>query len=99
VSIESAADRSSFLDVDEFGSLATIGAGTIYETTANGIFDNEFIEAVSVDSLTPTFQCRTADVANIQKGFNLTVNSTDYTIAREPQQDGTGLTLLILEKT
>ncbi len=95
--LETDAERADFFDTNDDGVTATIGAGTIYETTANGIFDNEYIEAVSVSSLTPTFHCRTSDLTNITIDFKLTVNSTDYKI-RDIQQDGTGMTLLILEK-
>ena len=97
MSTESAADRLSFLDSDEFADAAIVGTGTRYQTTINGLFDNEYIEAVSMNSLTPTFLCRTSDLTNIKKGYKLTVNSTDYEIV-DPQQDGTGMTLLILGK-
>lgn len=97
MSTESATDRASFFDTDEFADAAVLGAGTRNQTSVNGLFDNEYIESVSVSSLTPTFLCRTSDLTNIKTGYKLTVNDTDYVI-RDPQQDGTGLTLLILEK-
>lgn len=97
MSTESATDRASFFDTDEFADAAVLGAGTRNQTSVNGLFDNEYIESVSMSSLTPTFLCRTSDLTSIKINNVLTVNSTDYKI-RDIQQDGTGMTLLILEK-
>ena len=45
----------------------------------------------------PRFLCRTADVASAADGDAITINSTAYTI-RMADEDGTGMSQLILEK-
>lgn len=90
-------DLDKFLNTSQFAKTAVIGSGTRNQVSINGIFENEYIESVDVNSLTPTFLCKTSDLTNIKVGNNLTVDNTDYKI-RDPQQDGTGLTLLVLEK-
>lgn len=96
MAVENAADRAIFLAVDDFGTAASYGGGTV-----NGIFDNDFIEVetgagVGVALQQPRFQCRTADVPTAAEGDSITINSIAYTI-RIVQDDGTGMTVLVLE--
>jgi hypothetical protein len=45
----------------------------------------------------PRFHCRTADVSSAAEGDALVVGGVNYTI-RIVQDDGTGMTMLVLEK-
>ena len=97
MAVESADDRAIFVGTDDFGVAATFGAATV-----NGIFDNEFVEVdagggVGFALQQPRFVCRTADVSTAAEGDTITINATDYTI-RIVQDDGTGMTTLVLEK-
>ena len=97
MAVESADDRAIFVGTDDFGVSATFGAATV-----NGIFDNEFVEVdagggVGFALQQPRFVCRTADVSAAAEGDTITINATGYTI-RIVQDDGTGMTTLVLEK-
>ena len=100
MAIESAADRAAFFDTDEFGSAATWTPAGGSATTVNGVFDSEYqevaISQVGVALSQPRFVCRTADVSGAAEGDTLSVGATSYTI-RVVQDDGTGITTLVLE--
>ena len=96
MAVESAADRAIFFDVDDFGVAATFSGSTV-----NGIFDNDFIEVetgagVGIALQQPRFLCRTADISAAVEGDTITISGTAYTI-RIVQDDGTGITTLVLE--
>ena len=94
--VESAADRLSFLDVDEFGVSATYDGAT----AIIGIFDNDFLQVlggeIGVESSGPQFLCRTADVSSVVHGKTLLIGSTTYTV-KGVEPDGTGMTTLMLQ--
>ena len=97
MAVETADDRAIFIGVDDFGVAATYSGGTI-----NGIFDNDFVEVdagggVGFALQQPRFGCRTADVSTAAEGDTITINAVDYTM-RIVQDDGTGMTTLVLEK-
>ena len=107
MSIESASDLATFLNVDEFATLAIWRpmATGIDSDPIPGVFGNPFIpaslgEAPDADSQ-PTFLCRSADVpaaaAGGDAGDTLTIAATTYRVA-ELQPDGTGMTFVVLAK-
>ena len=101
MAVESAADRAIFFDVDDFGAAATYTPDGGAASTVNGIFDNDFIEVdagggVGVALQQPRFQCRTADVSSAAEGDAIVISSVNYTV-RIVQDDGTGMTTLVLE--
>jgi len=101
MAVESADDRAIFVGIDDFGVAATYTPSGGAGITVNGIFDNDFIEVetgagVGVALQQPRFQCRTADVASAAEGDALVINAVNYTI-RIVQDDGTGMTVLVLE--
>ena len=101
MAVESAADRAIFFDVDDFGTAATYTPDGGSASTVNGIFDNDFIEVdagggVGVALQQPRFQCRTADVASAAEGDAIVISAVNYTV-RIVQDDGTGMTVLVLE--
>lgn len=102
MAVESATDRAVFVDVDDFGTAATYTPSGGSAATVNGIFDNEFIEVdagggVGVALNQPRFHCRTADVSSAAEGDAITIGGVAHTV-RIVQDDGTGMTVLILER-
>jgi len=102
MAVESAADRAIFVGVDDFGVAATYTPTGGSASTVNGIFDNDIIEVdaggnVPMAVRQPRFLCRTNDVSDAVEGDALVVNATNYTI-RVVDHDGTGMTVLALEK-
>lgn len=102
MAVESATDRAVFVDTDDFGVAATYTPSGGVAATVNGIFDNDFIEVdagggVGVALQQPRFHCRTADVSTAAEGDAITINSVAHTV-RIVQDDGTGMTMLVLEK-
>jgi hypothetical protein len=87
-------DFSAFFNTAEHAVEATYNANPV-----NGIFENQYVEIEGVGSTNPTFLCAEADVAGIVNGDTITINSVDYVVVGPPQNDGTGLTLLILRLT
>lgn len=91
-------DLSEFFDTTHgFGVTATYNGAT----PINGIFDAAYFEPEAgfggIQLSQPVFLCRTADVPSATHGQTLVVNSVNYQIVGvEP--DGTGMTLLKLEK-
>ena len=63
-----------------------------------GLFEHQYVEVLGTESMTPTFSCRTTALPTDTHDYKLTYDSITYTVAR-PEPDGTGMTLLILEKT
>jgi len=102
MAVESADDRAVFIDVDDFGSAGTFTPSGGSASTVNGIFDNDFIEVdagggIGVALQQPRFHCRTADVSSAADRDAIVVGEVQYTI-RILQDDGTGMTMLVLEK-
>jgi len=77
-----------------FGQDCTIAGGTIV-----GIFDSQYDRALGiVDSSTPVLTIKTSDWSSVSRGASVTVASVAYTVTGiEP--DGTGITLLRLQRT
>ena len=105
--VESEADRLSFLNVAEFGSVVTLFPNTVNEVTISGIFDNEHYEVDNglsvVSSSEPQLQVRTSDVSGVGQDDALNVTdqvngvTSSYTVA-DIQDDGTGITILRLHR-
>lgn len=86
-------ELSAFFDTtDGFAVAATVGAATV-----NGIFDKAYFESINVQGDQPMFLCASADVASVVHGTAVTISAVNYKVVGvEP--DGTGMTLLRLEK-
>ena len=87
-------DLTPFFQTSDFGTAATWSVGP---ATVNGIFDQEYLQTLGVDSANPVFVCRAADVSGVAKGQTLTVNSVGYSIVGI-HPDGTGVVALELRK-
>ncbi|MDJ0513081.1 MAG: hypothetical protein QNJ62_06525 [Methyloceanibacter sp.] len=102
--VESAADRAAFLNPEEFGETATwTRVGSHPPASIEGVFTNEFrreLDEVTdggIGSPVPVFIVSSADVTLAGPGDRLEISSVLYRIA-EVEPDGTGMTILWLEK-
>ena len=85
-------DLSVFFDTDEFADSVTYNGVAIA-----GIFDNAYFEGQGIQSAQPVFTCPTASVPDAKHGDVLIRAGITYKVVGvEP--DGTGITLLRLEK-
>ena len=89
--VESSDDRLALLA--DFGVDAEIGGRVIV-----GILDNQFEDANGMMVQVPVLTVRTADIEQYDRGENIYIEDTQYTIA-EHHVDGLGLTNVILQKT
>ncbi len=94
MAIESAADRLTFLDTDDFGTSATIDSVVV-----SGIFERGYVESGNISGYRPTFLARTDDakVAAIAVNDTVTISSVAYT-CEVIQKDFEGMVLLILKE-
>lgn len=102
MAVETATELAIFFETDDFAVTATYTPAGGSPTSIKGIFDNEFYEADAGGSVTfaieqPRFTCASSDVASAVEGEAIVINAVSYTI-NVVQRDGTGVTMLILEK-
>lgn len=91
-----AEDLTAFFDTNGFAVSAILAGGSVA-----GIFDQAYALAdvglTGMASSSPTFTLATSDVPANPAGASLVVNGATYTIV-EHQPDGTGMSVLILER-
>jgi len=89
-----AADLAAIFGDDMPGyALASIGASSV-----PGLFRNGYAEGFGmVGGLQPVFRCATAEVSSVVEDTAITINGVAYT-ARAVEPDGSGITLIRLEK-
>ncbi len=100
MAVESAADRLAML-VD-FGQSVTYTVQNGSPVTITGIFDNDYAEVdaggmVGFAMQQPRLVVRTSDVASATEGDTFVVGGVTY-LSRVVQDDGTGITMIVLEK-
>ncbi len=89
MTVESAQDRASFFDTDDFGTVATYDGGSV-----NGIFDVETAEGDSVAGL--TFTCAASDVDGVVQGENIIIGGITRMITGViPDVSGDVVTLVL----
>lgn len=88
-----AEDFSQFFDTTNGFAVVGTHSGNSY----NGIFDNEYAGEGMIAGTIPTFTLESSDASNMAIGDQITINAVVYLI-REKQQDGTGVSILILEE-
>ncbi len=91
-----AEDLRPFFDVaGGFAVTATVGAASFPV-----IFDNGYQSALGgmVESTGPQCMAKSADVSTVVQGTSITINAVAYKV-REVQPDGTGVTVLFLERS
>lgn len=72
-------------------------AATVAGTPVTGIFDHEYIDPLGIDSASAALTIASADVPAVKRNDAVVVNSVNYTVATV-KPDGTGLTVLLLQK-
>lgn len=104
MAIETATEFAAFVSTDEFGVVATYRSIDGSSTSINGIFDEPF-EAVDVEAGAPigsrraSFECVSSDLpASAAQCDEIDIGANSYVIA-EIEPDGTGMTVLTLDKT
>ncbi len=92
--IETDFDREIMLE--DFGTIITLLDGN----KITGIFDNayqSFGDGIELSGVSPAILCQTKEVEHLKNGDKIKLNCLDY-IIRDDEQDGTGLTRLILKR-
>jgi len=96
MAVETEDDLASFFDVSEFGVSALISGSSV-----NGVFDNDYIDALDVSGTVPMFTCAATDlyaiVPAVGRGTTAVINSVSY-IIENIKNDGTGVVILILSE-
>ncbi len=92
-------DPSEFLDTTHGFAVVATWKGT---TSVNGIFDDDYFEdgvgqGPGAESSQPRFLCRSSDVPAVAQNDTLAIGAVNYVVT-SVHPDGTGMTLLILEK-
>lgn len=98
--VESAADRLAML-VD-FGQSVTYTRQGGSPATITGIFDNDYAEVdaggmVGFAMQQPRLVVRTSDVSLASEGDTFVISGVTY-LSRVVQDDGTGMTFIVLER-
>lgn len=88
-------DTADFINPDTPGYVIA----TLNNVSVEGLFDNGSANALSGMMLgsNPTFTCASTAAGSASRGQTLVADGVSYT-AREAKPDGTGFTLLELEK-
>lgn len=92
-----------FLSLEDFCSEAvfTLNGGTVLPAI-NGILDELFLMAeigeYDLESTQPRFICKTVDVNQVSRGDTVVINGLTYDVLGNPQDDGTGLAVIILAR-
>lgn len=101
MAVESSTDRLAMLNSDEFGIAITLFPGLDTTRVISGIFDATHLEIDNgmsrVSTSEPQVMVQTEDVTDVEQDDVLTANGTNYTV-EDIQQDGTGMTVLMLAR-
>lgn len=82
-----------FLDTSEFAESLTFSGGT----TANGIWSEDYVEELDMQGKKPLFLVKESDADTIAIDETAIRSSLTYAV-KVKQEDGTGLTVLVLEE-
>jgi hypothetical protein len=86
-------DLAPFFSTDDFAVAATLNGVAV-----TGIFDASYYEPLGeVQGRQPMFMLPTASASSTAHGQSLVIGATTYKV-RGVEQDGTGVTTLILEE-
>lgn len=100
MAVESAADRLALLT--DFGQTVTYTVQGGSAVSITGIFDNDYSEIdaggmVGFAMQQPRLTVRTSDVQNCTEGDTFVISGVTY-YSRVVQDDGTGITVVVLER-
>lgn len=79
---------------------AELGQEVVWNGSArlSGVLDDDFLAALGVETSGPSFVCRSADIASAAHGDTLDLEDGTRYLIRGIVADGTGVTVLRLEK-
>jgi len=91
-----------YLEADLAGLMATrdfAEAVVVAGQTINAVFDNDYARVgVLYATSDPVLTCRSADVSSVVRGAVVVARGVTYSV-RDIQPDGTGVTVLQLERS
>ncbi|MFC6053884.1 hypothetical protein A6M14_09630 [Acinetobacter sp. Ac_877] len=96
-----------FLQTDTAGGFAIVATVQFKDGSGDkpvtGIFDEPYLNAqlgeYEVDDAQPRFTCKSIDVDSVKRGDGLLLpDGRKFYVMSYPQQDGTGISILKLEK-
>ncbi len=95
-------ELDEFFSPDEFSTEGVINHQSGEQISVLGLFDEKPFDAelgeYDMDTSTPRFLCKAADVSNVSNRDTITINTVSYDILKLPEFDGTGLATLTLAK-
>lgn len=87
--------------IEEFGQNVVFTLSDNTSLPIKGIFDNPAAEnsmsELSIVITQPQLTCKTSDIANVKKGNTVVINSKTYSVSQKPIDDGTGMSLILLD--
>lgn len=86
-------DLGDFFTTAGFGTSVTWSGGEVLV----GIFDNDYVEEFGMEGRRPVLHCKTSEAGNVALNETATISGASYKLIRK-EPDGTGVTLMILEK-
>ncbi|MFQ5472674.1 MAG: hypothetical protein ACE5FA_07305 [Dehalococcoidia bacterium] len=101
MAVETDADLRVFVHTSEFGMVATItlaAGGAPFQVDGileDGSLEVDLVGGPAVVSSGPQLTCVSADVSAVVRGDLVVIGSTSYAV-KEPEPDGTGMTVLRL---
>lgn len=99
MALETNQDLENFFDTETHGSVATVSIDGS-DSSIKVIINKEYFaipgESVDVTGFQPMVHCRTQDITGIDTDDTIAVGGVTYNII-EIQDDGTGVTVLILQ--
>lgn len=90
--VNSAADLAVMMS--DFGVTATVGG----VANISGIFDKHYAGYDIMAGNKPVLQVLESSVPGVADGSAVVIGADAYTVAGEPQRDGTGMVLLVLRE-
>lgn len=69
------------------------------DVSVSAIFDKEYLESLDMSGFVPKLTVSTSGISTVKKGHTCTVRSQEYVVSETPQDDGTGVSVVMLEKS
>lgn len=100
--VETAADRASMFNPDEFGVTAqyTVSGGSAEDIDGQFLTEDDVMPfgEVGVTSASPEFHCASADLpSGADEGDGLVIAGVSYAVAAPIRRDGEGMAVLTLK--
>lgn len=87
-------DFTAFFNTDEF-AVTVLWKGSV---SVKAIFDNQFSVAQNMAGTNPVILAPQSSMPGAKRGDAIVINNVNFLINSQPEQDGTGLLSIELEK-